>query len=47
MLYEIKPNDPGTFTGVAILLILAALAACYIPARQAAKSDPLTALRNE
>jgi predicted permease len=47
MLYEIKPNDPGTFTGVGLLLIFAALAACYIPARQAAKSDPITALRNE
>jgi putative ABC transport system permease protein len=47
MLYEIKPTDPGTFAGVAILLILAALAACYIPARQAANSDPMTALRNE
>ena len=47
MLYEIKPNDPGTFVCVAILLMLAALAACYIPARQAAKSDPMIALRNE
>ena len=47
MLYEIKPSDPKTFAAVGILLILATLAACYIPARQAAKSDPLTALRNE
>jgi putative ABC transport system permease protein len=47
MLFEIKPTDPATFIGVALLLLIAALAACYIPARQATKSDPMAALRNE
>jgi putative ABC transport system permease protein len=47
MLFEIRPNDPATFAGVAILLALAALAACYIPARRAMKVSPMEALRYE
>src|SRR5579859_3094755 len=45
MLYNIHANDPVTIAGVAILLTLVAVAACYIPARRAAKIDPLVALR--
>ena len=47
ILFEVKPTDPLTFGGVAILLCLIALLACYIPARRAASVDPMQALRSE
>ncbi len=47
MLFEVKPNDPATYAGVAVLLGVVALAANYIPARRAARIDPLAALREE
>ncbi len=46
-LYEVSPTDLTTFVGVAGLLMLVALAACFIPARRAVKTDPLVALRCE
>jgi putative ABC transport system permease protein len=46
-LYEIKATDPATFGIVALGLALVSLAACYIPARRAAKIDPIVALHNE
>ena len=46
-LFEVEPTDPLTFTAVALLLAVVALAACWIPARRATRVDPMTALRNE
>jgi ABC-type antimicrobial peptide transport system permease subunit len=47
MLYDVRANDPITLVVVAGLLILVALAACFIPARRASQVDPIVALRYE
>ncbi len=47
LLFEVAPNDPFTFAGVAIVLIAAACVASYLPARRAASIDPIVALRCE
>jgi putative ABC transport system permease protein len=47
VLFEVKPTDPATLIGVALLLAAVAMLACYIPARRALSIHPMTALRRE
>jgi putative ABC transport system permease protein len=47
LLYGISSTDPLTFAVVAFLLVLVGLAACYVPARRATRTDPLSCLRHE
>jgi len=47
MLYKVSIYDPWTFAAGAVVLALAACLACYLPARRAARLDPMAALRAE
>jgi putative ABC transport system permease protein len=47
VLYGVRPSDPLTYAAVAALLLSIALAASYVPARRAARIDPVEALRRD
>jgi putative ABC transport system permease protein len=47
LLFQVRATDPATFVGISILFVLVGVSASYIPARRAAKVDPMVALRYE
>jgi putative ABC transport system permease protein len=47
LLYGVDATDPGTIAGVALLLLGVGTAACWVPARRAARLDPVTSLKTE
>jgi putative ABC transport system permease protein len=47
LLFEVSPSDPVTLVGVAMLLMIVALVACFVPAQRILRADPTTVLRQE
>jgi ABC-type lipoprotein release transport system permease subunit len=46
LLFGVAPNDPVTLAGVALMMVVVGIAACWLPALRAARIDPAVALRN-
>jgi putative ABC transport system permease protein len=46
-LFGLAPSDPATFVGAAMILLTTAVLACFVPARRAARVDPMVALRED
>jgi putative ABC transport system permease protein len=44
-LFDVKPTDPATLTGVAVFIAVVAFIACYVPAQRATRVDPMVTLR--
>jgi ABC-type antimicrobial peptide transport system permease subunit len=47
LLFEVQPTDPITFVAVPVVLALVGMLAAFMPARRAARVDPLIALRSD
>jgi putative ABC transport system permease protein len=47
LLFQVEPGDPGTYVGASVMLLAATVVATLLPARRAARVDPMEALRGE
>ena len=47
LLFDVAPSDPWSLAGAAALVLAVAVAACWLPARRAARTDPMLVLRGD